>query len=388
MPESSSGSLPPLVPNTASPQRRSPRSGMSPEVTNSGHSPVLATPDRLVGSPDGTYWQPQVPNTRPVRHKNGLKYARSPLSNEKSYFRKRGPSYTMTMSENGELITVAEESDAKCSQATFRYHLPRMDCNVEVMEGASSKARMSPCPDASIEKRYEHYDARVNWDAKADELDVGPWSDQWKRMRMFYSTASSAKEKPVYFGMDPEALWIDYGIGDVRLRQDMDIHKMCDWIAKLRPRSIQDFKPILILTQSILKDVMDGKLRIYTKEIERIKAVMGAEIDSLQADNEALREALRHAQDKGQEAEMLKSMLGDQQASGQSPPTLRGTIICPLAISASEELSKRQVLDALMEKEKKEKEMLEEKAGSLQEELDKMRKEVSCGIRLPRFKYV
>lgn len=361
MAASSSGSLPPLVPNAALPQRRSPRSG-SPEVPNSGHlehhTPMLATPDELNASPDSPYWQPQVPNTRPVRHKNGLKYARSPLSNEKSYFRKRGPSYTMTMSENGELVTVSEDSDAKCSQATFRYHLPRMDCNVEVMEGASSKARMSPCPDASIEKRYEHYDARVNWDAKADELDVGPWSDQWKRMRMFYSTASAAKEKPVYFGMDPEALWMDYGIGDVRLRQDMDIHKMCDWIAKLRPRSILDFKPILILTQSILKDVMDGKLRIYTKEIERIKAVLGAEIDSLQADNIALREALRLAQDKGQEAEMLKSMLGDQQ-------------------QASEELSRRQVLDGIMENEKKEKELLQEKANSLQDELDKMRKEMN-----------
>lgn len=46
-----------------------------------------------------------------------------------------------------------------------------------------------------------------------------------------------------------------------------DVQDMCKYVAQLRPKSLQDFKPLLILCQSLLQDFIEGRRFLYSREI-------------------------------------------------------------------------------------------------------------------------
>ncbi|KAK3257120.1 hypothetical protein CYMTET_33781 [Cymbomonas tetramitiformis] len=79
----------------------------------------------------------------------------------------------------------------------------------------------------------------------------------------------AGKNDPLYYGMDPETLWDRYAACKLQSRNEID--DMCEYVHKLRPRSLQDFKPLLILTQSLLQDFVDGKRRMFCEEMDRMK---------------------------------------------------------------------------------------------------------------------
>jgi hypothetical protein len=55
----------------------------------------------------------------------------------------------------------------------------------------------------------------------------------------------------------------------------VDVDELAAWAASLAPRSIHDFKPMVILLQGLLQLVINGRLRFFSGDVMDLKrAVM------------------------------------------------------------------------------------------------------------------
>ena len=64
-------------------------------------------------------------------------------------------------------------------------------------------------------------------------------------------------------------LWEKYSsreMGDV-----VDVQELANWALRLHPRSVQDFKPLFILLQGILKELLSGKMNTFSGELLELK---------------------------------------------------------------------------------------------------------------------
>eukprot|EP00959_Pyramimonas_sp_CCMP1952_P129148 2700572-Pyramimonas_sp.AAC.1 len=61
--------------------------------------------------------------------------------------------------------------------------------------------------------------------------------------------------------------WKQFASGPV---DKLDVEDLVQWAVKLRPRSVHDFKPLLILMQGLLQDFLDGKLKAYHKDMQEL----------------------------------------------------------------------------------------------------------------------
>eukprot|EP00873_Tetraselmis_striata_P013824 jgi/Tetstr1/434088/TSEL_023232.t1 len=185
---------------------------------------------------------------------------------------------------------------------------------------------------------YLHYDVLVDWD-KDPGLDTSPFSPQMQEYTRLYYTRQPGKQKklrpmserpfnkasgrmdtitessltdtgenggtfslteasvPELRGDDdvletevPLHLWYQYASQSL---SEMDLHKLRDWASKLRPRSIQDLKPMLILCQALLKDLLFGKLATMEKEMMEATERMGREHESALASQQSKMEVMR-----------------------------------------------------------------------------------------------
>lgn len=94
----------------------------------------------------------------------------------------------------------------------------------------------------------------------------------------------------------PKCLWEQYA--SVPL-EDLSLKELAEWVAELQPRSIHDLKPLLLLCQGLLKDVLVEKVDFAEREIERENGLWLAEkqeiiaeytkvVDGLQSEIERL----------------------------------------------------------------------------------------------------
>jgi len=56
--------------------------------------------------------------------------------------------------------------------------------------------------------------------------------------------------------------------------QHVDIQELVAWAVQLHPRSVQDLKPLFILLQGLLKDMMHDKLLFYSSEILELRQML------------------------------------------------------------------------------------------------------------------
>ena len=57
-------------------------------------------------------------------------------------------------------------------------------------------------------------------------------------------------------------MWEKYSsreMGDV-----VDVQELANWALRLHPRSVQDFKPLFILLQGILKELLSGQMTTFS----------------------------------------------------------------------------------------------------------------------------
>eukprot|EP00854_Cymbomonas_tetramitiformis_P028853 gene28853-35833_t len=73
-----------------------------------------------------------------------------------------------------------------------------------------------------------------------------------------------------------------------------DVQDMCKYVAQLRPKSLQDFKPLLILCQSLLQDFMEGRRFLYSREIYEVQKRHSFEVSNYLETIEKMEEEIKN----------------------------------------------------------------------------------------------
>eukprot|EP00854_Cymbomonas_tetramitiformis_P000627 gene627-1058_t len=174
--------------------------------------------------------------------------------------------------------------------------------------------------DPSASMKYEHYEARVAWDTEDPSLDLSTWSGELRHMRMYFCKHGPSPRtlhpsgEPVTWGTNTADLWNSVE-GSVRAAtadicfmptgagtcdvQPMDVEDLSDWVSKLRPRSIHDFKPLLILCQSLLSDLLSSKRELHSEKYDNLKHIYEAEHEEWHTEKLKLQQEIADLKAKG-----------------------------------------------------------------------------------------
>ncbi|KAK3269631.1 hypothetical protein CYMTET_21936, partial [Cymbomonas tetramitiformis] len=207
-----------------------------------------------------------------------------------------------------------------------RYHFPQVT--------VSSYGRLQKIgPKLSV----EHYDVMVDWNYDNIHLstDYGVWSPHFVRSFFTYqtekeTTSSQSSQRTPALSPSSRALTagdtsskdfhtsVDYQSETARIKlssywcpapiSQMDAYELLVWTRQLRPRTVHDVKPLFMLCQCLLGDLLNNELEIHVKSIadqsaqygaiiDEIKRIMQSEIDGLRtslADALSLIESLKH----------------------------------------------------------------------------------------------
>ncbi|KAK3240364.1 hypothetical protein CYMTET_49791, partial [Cymbomonas tetramitiformis] len=162
--------------------------------------------------------------------------------------------------------------------------------------------------------KCEHYDVMVDWDYDSVNLnsDYGVWSPDFVRSFFSYETDPEPKvlspnqkslvqslqsgkgraleghEGP--FEEQRNALWAHWAPAPL---DEVDSMELLTWVRQLRPRTVHDVKPLFMLVQCLLGDVLHNRLKVHVKGaeeqqrqyetvIKEIKTALQSEIDELQ----------------------------------------------------------------------------------------------------------
>lgn len=211
------------------------------------------------------------------------------------------------------LPSLAESNAAKHRAANMvaasgstwaRYHFPQAR--------VSSYGRLRTVgPDLKI----QHYDVMVDWDYDHVNLstDYGVWSPDFCRAFFSYQTSSpkipSTPEKPggpnVGFmrgihnvtrsagprrivnksetaAPDRAQIWSHWAPAPLHR---MDTLEMLMWVRQLKPRTVNDMKPLLLLCQCLLGDVLHNKIEIHMKRLQEQEKINQRVIDTIKESN-------------------------------------------------------------------------------------------------------
>ncbi|KAK3272125.1 hypothetical protein CYMTET_19561, partial [Cymbomonas tetramitiformis] len=160
-------------------------------------------------------------------------------------------------------------------------------------EGIEGRSQPATAPHSNTATSAPtHYDAKVGWDPNHPNLDTGVWSSNHRYKRMNYGRNYAGKHEPTYYGMEPESLWRQYATNELDVMND--VQDMCKYVAQLRPKSLQDFKPLLILCQSLLQDFMEGRRFLYSREIYEVQKRHSFEVSNYLETIEKMEEEIKN----------------------------------------------------------------------------------------------
>ncbi|KAK3233163.1 hypothetical protein CYMTET_56526 [Cymbomonas tetramitiformis] len=202
------------------------------------------------------------------------------------------------------------------SPSRFRFQFPK-DRSRQSIEGptndpegsASGKSSVGASippwkqNDPSASMKYEHYEARVAWDTEDPSLDLSTWSGELRHMRMYFCKHGPSPRtlhpsgEPVTWGTNTADLWNSYCTRS--LKEPMDVEDLSDWVSKLRPRSIHDFKPLLILCQSLLSDLLSSKRELHSEKYDNLKHIYEAEHEEWHTEKLKLQQEIADLKAKG-----------------------------------------------------------------------------------------
>ncbi|KAK3232893.1 hypothetical protein CYMTET_56780, partial [Cymbomonas tetramitiformis] len=126
---------------------------------------------------------------------------------------------------------------------------------------------------------YKWYEARVCWDTEAATLNTEANEVNPDVMRMFYKKVpqkgGGPKKNPgmledaAYYGMDINKLLGAYT--PISYDKMRELKELGTWASHMRPMSVHDIRPLLILCQSLLNDIIQGKLETHLQELSDLK---------------------------------------------------------------------------------------------------------------------
>ena len=106
-----------------------------------------------------------------------------------------------------------------------------------------------------------------------------------------------------------------------------DMESLFSWACDVRPRSVQDVKPLLILVQSLLRDIISGKLDGLMMQISAVHDVYAETLAKLRQQVEDLEKALQTIRTKEEGAGPLKedvpprAAVHSRYSTSTSPPS-------------------------------------------------------------------
>lgn len=233
---------------------------------------------------------------------------------------------------------------------------------------------------------YGHYDVTTSWDFEHPALNTDAYSPElgYSRHMVSYVPFSSnegplaggaglklkagpgERNRPLgeVPGVDP-ALTITGPLAakfsSLTIGQRVEIQELCKWAYEVRPRGVQDIKPLLVLLQGLLRDLLQekyvlflGELLELRKQLEEAAGPLKRRVveleDELASMKELFAEELRNANVK----DKFKSLLGSHRQQ-------------KLSNEMSSELSEAEA----------QRRKLEEEAANKHEELKRLQKERS-----------
>ncbi|KAK3279091.1 hypothetical protein CYMTET_13024 [Cymbomonas tetramitiformis] len=144
--------------------------------------------------------------------------------------------------------------------------------------GSSSELKASPRP------FYGHYDVYCDWDQDVPEVDASTYSPNVGFSRLHFTRTGCAvgasatmkylrerlgtiEDTPAY----GEPNWHTFASENVT---PVDIEELVQWACHLRPRSIHDMKPLLILLQGLLKDLLGSQVKTYSNKMLSLQELL------------------------------------------------------------------------------------------------------------------
>lgn len=61
----------------------------------------------------------------------------------------------------------------------------------------------------------------------------------------------------------------------IKVSDSLEIKDICRWAAKIHPRDVTDLKPMFILMQGLLRDLLDDKFKFYSEENDLLRVRTG-----------------------------------------------------------------------------------------------------------------
>ncbi|KAK3255409.1 hypothetical protein CYMTET_35406, partial [Cymbomonas tetramitiformis] len=147
---------------------------------------------------------------------------------------------------------------------------------------------------------WKHLDVFCDWD-KGDGFDTGELSEEMRVRRLTYSHT--------LFKSPPSESYLHSTWEAFKVSLKVDIDELSYWVKSLKPSSVHDFKPLLVLLQAVVKSLVDKELSFFSgtiaelrRRLEEALSVMDSqeeEIEGLRQVIEDLRKRLQLSNEEG-----------------------------------------------------------------------------------------
>lgn len=214
---------------------------------------------------------------------------------------------------------------------------------------AASQARQShpPLP------FFGHFDVTTPWDFDHPAVDTSAYSPQLGYSRFMLAFVPLSHEDPTA-GTDglklrpgpaderPPAAALPDGafsasgalarkFSSLRVGDSVEIKEIAEWAARLYPRGVHDLKPLLILCQGLLRDVLAEKYSFYCEEILLLRDTLRdtqarwkADIEEMQRTIEQLQQSLSEQEVRVGVVEKFKGAMAKMKEAQQVQEKARG----------------------------------------------------------------
>lgn len=220
------------------------------------------------------------------------------------------------------------KEDAKESVAAITEQMAAMGGGGGAEGAAEAAQRIAPMgPYETLSKEMKHFDVILNWD-DGKVVDTSAFSPHLGFSRMLYSRSRAPGGMPL--GVDPPPTPYDPASGDKAAGAEaaasklprvgllpqapadaerdawlryssanqgaVDVNELADWVMSVAPRQVSDLKPMLMLTQGVLRDLVHGRLETYSRQVSDLRMALFEQQRIAMEHTRSLEEALAELQ--------------------------------------------------------------------------------------------
>ncbi|KAK3285304.1 hypothetical protein CYMTET_7093 [Cymbomonas tetramitiformis] len=114
---------------------------------------------------------------------------------------------------------------------------------------------------------WKHFDVLCEWDKGQEDMDTHQLAEGMRHRRLTYSWSLFKISNDL---SNLHEIWENF-----RAECKVDVEEVASWVNSLKPRSIHDFKPLLILLQFVLRTLLRKELNFYSAQIQDLSKQLG-----------------------------------------------------------------------------------------------------------------